>query len=352
MKFGINLAPTVSPDEKSGGQYYEESLRLAILAEELGFSHVKTVEHYFTTYGGYSPDPVTFLAAVASRTERIRLVTGAVLPVFSHPVQLAGKLAMLDNISKGRLDVGFGRAFLPSEFEAFGISMDESRERFDEGVEACRRLWAEEDVTWNGTFHQFGPVTMLPRPYQRPYPRILVATARTPKSCEAAGTAGFGLMMVPAINTVESVQGMLGLYRDAYAAAGHTPGAQEVHLSYNCYLAEDADEAYRLGKAAAANAGAKLAGAVAGWSTTRSSAYEGYEKLGSRPKGDHFDEHLAENKVLIGTPEHVAGQLEAIRGWYGDDITVSLQVATGNMPVEESVRTMELLAQRVLPKFL
>nr|BFF03012.1 hypothetical protein GCM10020241_46870 [Streptoalloteichus tenebrarius] len=184
MRFGINLPPNVSPAEKDGAQVFEEFLQLSELAEELGYHHVKTVEHYFTHYGGYSPDPVTFLAAVAARTSRIRLVTGAVLPVFSHPLKLAGKLAMLDNISRGRLDVGFGRAFLPDEFEAFQIPMDESRERFDEGVEACRRLWAEEDVVWAGRFHQFGPVTMLPRPYQRPHPPTLVATARTPESCE------------------------------------------------------------------------------------------------------------------------------------------------------------------------
>src|SRR5947209_1295372 len=127
MKFGINLFPTVGPAEKSAGQHFDECLRLARLAEELGFDHVKTVEHYLTPYGGYSPDPVTFLAAAAARTSTIRLVTGAVIPAFTHPVQLAGKLAMLDNIAKGRLAGGFGRAFLPDEVTGFQVASDQRR---------------------------------------------------------------------------------------------------------------------------------------------------------------------------------------------------------------------------------
>src|SRR6266540_4586187 len=133
MEFGVAFFPTMGPDEQAASAYYDDSIRLAELADDLGFAHVQIVEHYFTPYGGYSPDPVPFLAAVAARTSRIRVTTGAVLPAFAHPIQLAGKLAMLDNLSHGRLDVGFGRAFLPGEFEAFQTSMGESRARFEEG---------------------------------------------------------------------------------------------------------------------------------------------------------------------------------------------------------------------------
>ncbi|MEV1010937.1 LLM class flavin-dependent oxidoreductase [Streptomyces sp. NPDC049881] len=352
MQFGIDLAPVISPDEKSPTDYFTEALDLAVLAEELGYGHVRTVEHYFTYYGGYSPDPVAFLSAVAARTERIKLVTGAVLPVFSHPIQLAGKLAMLDHLSKGRLEVGFGRAFLPSEFTAFEIPIDESHQRFREGIEAVRTLWAEEDAVWDGTFHSFGPVTLLPRPYQQPHPPILVATARTPESCTAAGAAGHGLMMVPGINTAEQTQYMLSLYRTAWAEAGHEPGTENVHMSYSAYVDDDGDAAYQRGRYQDARIGAKLAHAVSDWKTTRSSAYQGYEQLTQAPEGgDPFDDHIRENKVLVGTPEHVTGQLEAIRDLYGDDITISFLVASGDMAVEDSVRTMRLLSERVLPHF-
>ncbi|GAB3795630.1 LLM class flavin-dependent oxidoreductase [Micromonospora zhanjiangensis] len=350
MQFGINLFPTVTPAEKPAAQHFDEALRLAALADELGFHHVKTVEHYFTPYGGYSPDPVTFLAAAAARTRRIRLVTGAVIPAFSHPIKLAGKLAMLDNISHGRLDIGFGRAFLPPEFEAFQVAMDESRDRFDEGVEACRRLWAEQEVVWQGRFHQFGPVTMLPRPYQQPHPPILVATATTPVSCEAAGRAGYGLMMVPSINKPEKLQEMLELYRKSRQAAGHDPNTGDIHFSYNCYLATDATTAYRNGRRYSEHTHQKLVDAVAEWSRTRSADYPGYENIVQRVRSSDFDKSLAEDKVLVGTPEEVTARLSRIRDLYGD-ITVSLQVISGNMPYEESAETMRLFADAVLPRF-
>lgn len=348
MKFGINIFPTAGPEDKSAASHFADSLRLAELAEELQFDHVKTVEHYFARYGGYSPDPVTFLAAVAARTRRIRLVTGAVIPAFTHPVKLAGKLAMLDNISQGRLDVGFGRAFLPEEFAAFGIPLDESRPRFEEGVEACRRLWVQENVTWKGRFHSFGPVTLLPRPYQRPHPPILVATAVSPESCAAAGRAGHGLMMVPSINSADKVREMLALYRKAWSDAGHGPSEGAVHMTYNCYVAEDRAEAVRLGRAYSEFTGRALAEAVASWSTTRSSGYQGYEKIPERAGRADFDRQLAEHKVLVGDPDQVLESLGQIKALFGD-VTISLQVISGNQPAAESERTMRLFAEHVTP---
>src|SRR5215510_6476674 len=113
MRFGINFFPSVDPTHLSGRDYYRQALALAARADELGYHHVRTVEHYFRGYGGYSPSPVVFLTAVAQRTRRVRLVTGAVLPAFNHPIKLAAELAMLDCLSDGRLDAGFARAFSP-----------------------------------------------------------------------------------------------------------------------------------------------------------------------------------------------------------------------------------------------
>src|SRR6201993_3544566 len=140
MQFGVQFFPDVRPEQKSGADYFRDALDLAEEAESLGFSHIRIVEHYFHYYGGYSPNPMLFLAAAAQRTRHMRLVTGAVLPVFNHPLKLAGEIGMLDAISNGRLEVGFARAFMPHEFKRFGRSMDESRARFNEGVEQIRRL--------------------------------------------------------------------------------------------------------------------------------------------------------------------------------------------------------------------
>src|SRR5258708_11123602 len=134
MECGVQFFHDVKPEEKSARDYFAESLEIAEEAEQLGFTHARTVEHYFERYGGYSPNPMLFLAAASQRTKRMRLVTGAVLPVFNHPLKLAGEIAMLDAISGGRLDVGFARAFPPHEVRRFGISPNASVERDRQGI--------------------------------------------------------------------------------------------------------------------------------------------------------------------------------------------------------------------------
>jgi alkanesulfonate monooxygenase SsuD/methylene tetrahydromethanopterin reductase-like flavin-dependent oxidoreductase (luciferase family) len=197
MRCGLNFFPSCHPEYKSGEVYFQEALDLCALADSLGYATVKIVEHYFRAYGGYSPSPLIFLAAAAQRTRHIRLVTGAVIPAFHHPLKLAAELAMVDCISGGRLEAGFARAFLPHEFEAFEVDMEESRPRFEEGIAIVKRLWTEERVTFEGHFHHFKDITLLPRPVQKPHPPILVAAISTPESFIWAGEQEYGLMFVP-----------------------------------------------------------------------------------------------------------------------------------------------------------
>ena len=107
-----------------------------------------------------TPATIVLLA----RTKNTRLITGAVLPAFNSPLKLAGEIGMLDGISAGRLEVGFARAFLPHQFAQFGISLDESRRRFTEGLAQITMLLKGESVSSQGEFHSFKNVTSLPRP--------------------------------------------------------------------------------------------------------------------------------------------------------------------------------------------
>ena len=101
MEFGVQFFPDVAPEQKSAAEYFADALILAEEADNLGFTHTRIVEHYFHPYGGYSPNPMLFLAAAAQRTSQARLVTGAVLPAFNHPLKLAGEIGMLDAIAAG-----------------------------------------------------------------------------------------------------------------------------------------------------------------------------------------------------------------------------------------------------------
>src|SRR6476619_4796846 len=214
MQFGVQFFPAIDHTDKSAADYYAESLAIVEEAETLGFTHARTVEHYFTRYGGYSPNPIVFLSAVSQRTKTMRLVTGAVLPVFNHPFKLAGEIAMLDGISGGRLDVGFARAFLPHEFRRFGISPNESNERYREGIEQVELLLTQESVTHHGKYHRIDNTTSLPRPTQAPRPKFYVAALHTPETFEFAGRKGYSIMAIPLGGG--KMKDLIDLYRKAW----------------------------------------------------------------------------------------------------------------------------------------
>src|SRR5438067_12875426 len=112
MQFGLSFLPDATPRTKSPADYYRDAVEFSVKADQAGLQFVKMTEHYLHAYGGYCPSPIAFLSGVATRTRRIRLLTGGILPVFHHPLQLAAETSMLDAISGGRAEVGFARAYL------------------------------------------------------------------------------------------------------------------------------------------------------------------------------------------------------------------------------------------------
>ena len=308
MEFGVQFFPAVGPDQKGADHYWREALGLTQLAEQLGFTNVRTVEHYFLSYGGYSPDPLIFLSAAATLTRSLRLVTGAVLPVFNHPLKLAGQIGMVDAISGGRLEVGFARAFLPHEFARFGISMDESRARFDEGLELVRRLLEEEQVTARGRFHSFEGVTSLPRPTQKPRPPFWIAALSTKELFENAGTLGHYLMGIPLVGA--HMQSLLQVYRDAWARAGH-PGRGKVMLAFHMYCAETREKATAIARAPLNQYLKSIVDAASGWMSGVSSRdYPNYQKMIQSISEETFESQVEKSAAWIGTPDDIRHAIE------------------------------------------
>jgi alkanesulfonate monooxygenase SsuD/methylene tetrahydromethanopterin reductase-like flavin-dependent oxidoreductase (luciferase family) len=348
MRCGLNFFPSCRPERKSGEVYFREALDLCELADGMGYATVKIVEHYFRAYGGYSPSPLIFLSAAAQRTRHIRLVTGAVLPAFNHPLKLAADLAMVDCISGGRLDAGFARAFLPHEFEAFEVSMEESRPRFEEGIAAVKRLWTEERVTFEGRFHRFKDVTLLPRPVQKPHPPILVAAISTPESFIWAGELGYGLMFVPYLSDFEDLAQKIELYRRTYRAAMNGKEPPPPSMALHLYMAESADSARREAKPYVEQYMAIFQESAAAWTGRQSSQYRGYELMQERLQGLTYDRVLAEGRALIGDPGAVLDQLRQLRQLFGP-IQPEMQVMFGDMGCAQAQRSVELFGREVLP---
>jgi len=350
VPFGLNFFSSVRPDQKTGEQYFDEALRLSELADELGYSHVRTVEHYFRPYGGMTPSPIVFLTAVAARTRRVRLVTGAVLPIFNHPIKIAGETGMLDCISHGRLDVGFGRAFLPEEFDAFQRSMDESRERFEGGIEAVRRLWTETDVVYEDAFYHFGPITSSPRPVQRPHPPIIIAAVGTPASFDWAGQQGYGLMVVPYISKFESMQANLRRYREAFTAAHPDHPVPRVQMSFHMHVADTDAQAVAEATPQMEQYVAVFKDSASVWQTRSSDAYPGYAEVIRELDTMTMERVLRERRAFVGSPDTVERLLRHAIDLFGE-IEPSLSVLWGNMPYEAAERSLRLFASEVMSRF-
>jgi alkanesulfonate monooxygenase SsuD/methylene tetrahydromethanopterin reductase-like flavin-dependent oxidoreductase (luciferase family) len=349
MEFGIQFFPAVGPDQKPADQYWREALELTQLAERLGFTNVRTVEHYFLSYGGYSPDPLIFLSAAAAVTRSIRLITGAVLPVFNNPLKLAGQIGMVDAISGGRLEVGFARAFLPHEFARFGISMDESRARFDEGLEQVRRLLEEDKVTAQGRFHSFENATSLPRPTQKPRPPFWIAALSTKESFENAGTLGHYLMGIPLAGA--HMASLLQTYRDAWTAAGHG-GRGKVMLAFHMYCADTSAKAAAVARAPLNQYLKSIVDAASGWMTGVSSRdYPNYQKMIESLSRETFESQVDKGLAWIGTPEEIRNAIEGYHRGVGGFECASLQVNFGMIGRAEAEASMQLFAREVMPHF-
>ena len=348
MKFGVQFFPDVSPDQKSASDYFRDCLEVSERADELGYSHIRTVEHHFHPYGGYSPNPIVFLSAASQRTRNARLVTGAVLPVFNNPLRLAGEIGMLDAISEGRLDVGFARAFLPHEFRRFGISPNESVARFREGIEQIDLLLRHENVNHDGRFHKIMNTTVYPRPVQAPRPQFYVAALSTPDSFEFAGRMGFSIMAIPL--ATEKMRELIAIYRDARRAAGHM-GSGSVMIAFHMFCHADRKKARDIADTPMNNYLKSIVEAASDWAEGLSSDdYPGYDKIVDQLKTASMDKMIQSNSAWIGSPAEIVEMVHA----FSDSVPfeeASLQVNFNLIPQSEALRSLHLFADQVMPRF-
>lgn len=348
MEFGLQFFPDVGPDEKSPRDYWAECLALAEIADGLGLHHVRTVEHYFHRYGGYSPSPIVFLSAASQRTKRMRLITGAVLPIFNHPLKVAGEIGMLDALSGGRLEVGLARAFLPHEFFRFGRSMDESRARFNEGVEQIRLLLEEENVTHKGQFHAFENITSYPRPTQKPRPPFWIATTASAESQLHAAAGGHAIMTVPI--SPEVVRVNLARYREAWAKAGHKSKPRTM-IAVHLYCAENNAEALAYTEPMIDAYFDSMREANESYVDVHSKDYPGYQHMLKALREGTFETRLKEGAVWCGDPKHMIEQIEEFDHAVGGIDYASVQVNFHTMELDRAEANLRLFAEEVMPHF-
>ena len=218
------------------------AVEAAKAAEENGFESIWTVEHvvypddYQSAYP-YSadgkmpavpstpiPDPLIWLAYIASVTTKIRLATGILILPERNPVVLAKELATLDHLSGGRVELGIGVGWLKEEFDALGISWERRGARTDEYVAAMRALWASDGASFDGEFASFTRVSSNPKPPNGAV-RIVVG-GHSRAAAERAGRLGDGLF--PGKGSPQELAELLDIAHQTAAAHGRDPEAIEL----------------------------------------------------------------------------------------------------------------------------
>ena len=184
-------------------------------AEALGFDSIFIPEHHFTP--GAIPAPLLLLAAAASRTRRIRLGTTSFLLPLRHPLHAAAEVAVLDQLSQGRVILGVGRGFRKPMFSAFDVARAEKRDLFEAALARMREAWDGKPVVESD---EPGPPAVLsPLPLQKPHPPIWVA-AFGPKALAQAGRLALPYLASP-METVSQLAENLARHREACEQSGH-----------------------------------------------------------------------------------------------------------------------------------
>lgn len=345
MKFGLSFLPDADPASKSASEYYRDIIDLSIMADDAGMETVKITEHHSGTYGGYCPDPLLFLTAVAQRTRKVRLLTGCILPVFHHPVLLAERIALADVLSGGRLELGFARAFLPSEFDMFEINMDESRERFEATIEAVEKLLTQSPYSVKTPFFEFTGVSITPNAIQTPHPPFWGAAARSRESFAWVAEKGYGLLTAFTVQRPEHLQSQISLYREIYQEKFGRPG--KVTMLIPLFVAETQTKAKKAGEHYLKRYHAVWSKASETWQGRSSTAYPGYTNMAEVINSTTPEQMAANGSLVFGDPSSVKEQIALVKELFDVD-QILWNVDYGAMPREDAIGSVRLFTEKVL----
>ena len=330
MKFGIFIFGDNHPElGRSNQKYYQEVLTIAEWAEELGFDSFWLGEHHLYWYGTCVSPPMV-IAALGQRTKRIRLGPAIAVPSFHNPLIVAEEYALADNLCNGRLEFGLGSGFSPVEFQQFGMTPEEAREKFWEGSEIIRKAWQGGSFSHHGKHYNFDNISLYMQPLQKPVPTWLAASSD--ETLIKAGELGLPMMGIPFARShnLADVKAKNDLYLGNYRQAGHKSAPQiMVAMHFSLHQNE---------QAAVDGARPYFERAI--------SFHKTHRRPGS--KIPQLDTIKQERLALFTTPEDTVAIL---RDYQKIGVTqVIAMVNFGGVPMTDVRRTMELMSSQVFPK--
>ncbi len=343
MKFS-NFLFTASMDPSKDDQVIDEALREGQLCDQLGMDMLWLAEHHFDGICAYV-DPVTFAAALAASTKQINIGFAVAQMSLHHPIRMAEQMALIDNISKGRLLVGLGRgtAYNVYDYQGYGIDPKEAYERLIEAEEIMIKAWTTENYQHKGKYWDIKLPQLRPRPYTKPHPAIVRAC-----SGEEAmlGMAREGRPFLMNIQTNEVTRQRMDLYRKTMRDSGYDEAtvARNVDNTWvwrNIFVGETDAEAKRI--------------AMPAWETQQEFRAAMRKKVYAE-QGLLLKQETAtpardqqQHSILCGSPDTVAEAIADI-----DKIGVGgliLVFRLGPMPYEVAEHSIKLFMSKVAPQF-
>jgi alkanesulfonate monooxygenase SsuD/methylene tetrahydromethanopterin reductase-like flavin-dependent oxidoreductase (luciferase family) len=348
MEFGMfHEFPVVPghPDEEA----FAQGMAQVDAAERWGLDAMWLAELHFVPKRSVLSFPLGIAAAIAARTERMKIgIAVQVLPL-AHPLRIAEEAATVDQLSRGRLIFGAGRSGLPRTYESYGIAYAESRERFAEALEIIKLAWTQPSVSYDGKYHRIQDVAATPKPYQTPMPDIRIA-ATSPDTFVTNGKLGHPIFVAVRTETFSDLVPEIRSYREAFAAAGH-PGKPAVYLRVPAYVAESDARA----EDEAAPSMLKL---FRGHAQLIKDAATKTNEPAAIERAKHADRLMTLTyqetlgaQVLSGSPASVTAQLRAIQDELGLDGILAELNCGGTIPHDNVMTALRLLCQDVMPNF-
>ena len=332
------------------GQVYREEVEMAKTAEKMGFECLWPVEHHFFDYS-YCPDNLQFLRYMAAATETIKLGTAAIILPWNDPVRIAEKVSMLDNLSGGRMRLGFGRGLSQREFAPFrGVEMEESRERFDESSAMVVNALETGFIEGDGKFYPTPRAEIRPRP-SKSFKDRLYAVSNSDDSVDSCAKIG-GRMIMFAETDWNNRMPSIERHRQKFKEH-HGREAPPVMIADFTYCDENEDLARERAEKYLANYLASILGHydLMGDHLAETKGYERYGAQASVLKEIGFEKYvdgfLASN--AYGTPNQI---LDRLRERY--EIVGAFDMATcfryGGIPYDQTKASMKLFAETILPE--
>ena len=307
------------------GDVYARALDRIEIMDQTGYDTVWLAEHHFSGYS-VCPSVHVMAAHVAARTRNLRIGTAVTLAAFYHPLRIAEEIALLDVLTGGRINWGAGRGFDRREFAIFDVPVEESTERFREALEIVLAAWTQEKLSYQGKYHRYEDVEVLPKPVQQPHPPTWAA-ASSPGAVEWSASRGLSILMDPHSPHPEIAR-KFALYREGLEKAGHDLAGRQIPMGRLVAVAETDAKAEAVARRAAK------------WTT---GAYLPKEALKAFRRGDEpVDpiEHYLNDVVIHGSPERVVDTLQRLE----EEVPLRYLLLS---PLSE--KTFGLFTERVLP---